>query len=136
MARLLDILVHSRRDKTAAKRFSHKLLTGLQDVPRVVVTDKLGSYRVIHCDVMASVTQRRSKYLNNRAENSHQPTRVREKVMKRFASPGQAQRFLYAFGHIRGHFQPHRHLLSATEWRTEMADRCHVWDEITATAAA
>jgi putative transposase len=45
------------------------------------------------------VTHRRSKYLNNRAENSHQPTRVRERVMKRFASPGQAQWFLFAFSH-------------------------------------
>ena len=65
-----------------------KLLKGLRYVPRVIVTDKLASYRRAHRELVASVTHRRSKYLNNRAENSHQPTRVRERVMKRFASPG------------------------------------------------
>ena len=70
-----------------------KLLKGLRYVPRVIVTDKLASYQLAHRELLPSVTHRRSKYLNNRAENSHQPTRVRERVMKRFASPGQAQRF-------------------------------------------
>ena len=133
---VLDILVQSRRNATAAKRFFRKLLTGLRYVPRVIVTDQLGSYQVAHREVLPSVTHRRSKYLNNRAENSHQPTRIRERVMKRFASPGQAQRFLFAFSHIRQHFRPHRHLMSAPQWRTEMADRFAVWDEITAAAAA
>ena len=68
-------------------------------MPRVIVSDKLASYRVAHREPVPSVTHRRSKYLNSRAENSHQPTRVRERVMKRFASPGQAQRFLFAFSH-------------------------------------
>ena len=102
----------------------------------MIVTDKLASYPVVHRELMASVTHRRSKYLNNRAENSHQPTRIREQVMKRFASPGQAQRFLFAFSHIRGHFRPRRHLMSASQWRAEMTDRFTVWDEITAAAAA
>jgi hypothetical protein len=93
------------------------------------------SCRLAHRELVASVTHRRSTYLN-RAENSHQPTRVRERVMKRFASPGQAQRFLFAFGNIRGHFRPRRHLISASQWRTEMRDRFAVWREITAAAAA
>ena len=93
---MLDILVQSRRNAVAAKRFFRKLLTGLRYVPRVIVTDKLASYQVAARALLPSVTHRRSKYLN-RAENSHQPTRVRERVMKRFASPGQAQRFLCAF---------------------------------------
>ena len=101
-----------------------------------IVTDKLGSYRVAHREVVPSVTHRRSKYLNNRAENSHQPTRIRERAMKRFASPGQAQRFLFAFSHIRQHFRPRRHLISAPQWRTEMTNRFAVWDEITVAAAA
>ncbi len=95
---VLDILVQSRRNAVAAKRFFRKLLKGLHYVPRVLVTDKLASYQVAHCEVLPSVTHRRSKYLNNRAENSYQPTRIRERAMKRFASPGQAQRFLFAFG--------------------------------------
>ena len=65
-------------------------------MPRVIVSDKLASYQVAARALLPSVTHRRSKYLNNRAENSHQPTRVRERVMKRFASPGQAQRLLFA----------------------------------------
>ena len=79
-------LVQSRRNAMAAKRFFRKLLKGLRYVPRVLVTDKLGSYQVAHRELMSSVEHRRSKYLNNRAENSHQPTRQRERAMKRFTS--------------------------------------------------
>ena len=79
----------------------------------MIVTDKLASYQVAHRELLPSVTHRRSKYLENQAKNSHQSTRVRERVMKRFAWPGQAQRFLFAFGSIRQHFGPRRHLISA-----------------------
>ncbi len=79
-------LVQSRRNAKAAKRFFRKLLKGLRYVPRVLVTDKLGSYQVAHRELMSSVEHRRSRYLNNRAENSHQPTRQRERAMKRFKS--------------------------------------------------
>ncbi|MDI9918195.1 IS6 family transposase [Rhodococcus sp. IEGM 1379] len=142
---VLDVLVQSRRNAKAAKKFFRKLLKGLGYVPRVIVTDKLGSYQVAHRELMGSVEHRRSKYLNNRAENSylnnraensHQPTRQREQAMKRFASPGHAQRFLSAFSGISPHFRPNRHKLSAPQWRTEMADRFAVWQEVTATAAA
>src|SRR5271168_2954710 len=133
---VLDILVQSRRNAVAAKRFFRKLLKNLEYVPRVIVTDKLGSYQVAHRELLASVTHRRSKYLNNRAENSHQPTRIRERVMKCFASPGQAQRFLSAFGTIRQHFRPRRHLIGAPEWRREMTNRFAVWNEIIAAPAA
>ncbi len=115
---VLDILVQSRRNVTAAKRFFRKLLKGLQYVPRVIVTDQLSSYQVAHREVLPSVTHRRSKYLLNRAENSHQPTRIRERVMKHFASPGQAQRFLFAFS-------PHPAALSSppsSDQRTPMAN--------------
>ena len=116
---VLDILVQSRRNAVAAKRFFRKLLKGLRYVPRVIVTDKLASYQVAHREILPSVTHRRSKYLNNRAENSHQPTRVRERVMKRFASPGQAQRFLFAFGqHPRALSAP-----SSSDQRAPMANR-------------
>jgi putative transposase len=133
---VLDILVQSRRDAKAAKKFFRRLLKGLQYVPRVLVTDKLASYGAAHRVVLPSVNHRRSRYLNNRAENSHQPTRIRERVMKRFASPGQAQRFLFAFSHIREHFRPRRHLMSAPQWRTEMTDRFAVWHQVITAAAA
>ena len=131
-----DILVQSRRDAKAARRFFRKLLKGLRYVPRVIVTDKLASYLRVHRELLPSVIHRRSRYLNNRAENSHQPTRIRERVMKRFASPGQAQRFLFAFSHIREHFRPRRHLMSAPQWRTEMTDRFAVWHQVITAAAA
>ena len=102
----------------------------------MLVTDKLGSYQVAHSELMWSVEHRRSRSLNNCAENSHQPTRRRERAMKRFKSSRHAQRFLSAFSGISAHFRPRRHLLSATEWRTEMADRFAVWRQVTAPEAA
>ena len=90
---VLDILVQSRRNAVAAKKFFRRLLKGLRYVPRVIVTDKLASYQVAHRELMPSVQHRRSKYLNNRAENSHQPTRQPERAMKRFKSIRHAQRF-------------------------------------------
>jgi hypothetical protein len=92
--------------------------------------------RSLNRELLSSVTHRRSEYLNNQVENSHQPTRIRERVMKRFGSPGQAQWFLFAFGSIRQHFRPRRHLISASQWRHETTIRFAVWHEITAAAAA
>jgi len=78
---VLDILVQSCRNKKAAKRFFRKLLKGLRYVPRVIITDKLRSYSAAKVEIVPGVEHRQHKGLNNRAENSHQPTRVREKVM-------------------------------------------------------
>jgi putative transposase len=133
---VLDILVTSRRDAKAATRFFRTLLTGLEYVPRVLITDKLGSYGVAHRRLTPSVEHRRSKYLNHRAENSHQPTRQRERAMKRFTSPGHPQRFLSAFSGISPHFRPGRHRLDTEEYRREMADRFATWNEVTGTATA
>src|SRR5450755_1569029 len=80
--KVLDILVQSRRNKQAAKRFSRKLLKGLQDVPRVIMTDKLASSAAAKREILASVEHRQHKGLNNRAERSHQPTRQRERTMR------------------------------------------------------
>jgi len=91
---VLDILVQSRRDKKAAKRFMHKLLKKAGRAPRVLVTDKLKSYGAARASMGLRVEHRQHKGLNNRAENSHQPTRRRERVMKRFKSSRQAQKFL------------------------------------------
>ena len=133
---VLDVLVQSRRNAKAAKRFFRKLLKGLRYVPRVLVTDKLASYGVAHRQLMGSVAHRQSRYLNNRAENSHQRTRQRERAMKRFKSVRHAQRFLSAFSAISAHFRPRRHRLSATQWRTEIDERFAVWREVTALDAA
>ena len=105
-------------------------------MPRVLVTDKRASYGVAHRRLIPSVEHRRSKYLNNRAENSHQPTRARERAMKRFTSARHAQRFLSAFSGISPHFRPRRHRISAQEYRSEMATRFTTWNEITGTTTA
>jgi putative transposase len=128
---VLDILVQSRRNKVAAKKFFRKLLKGCAYAPRVLITDKLGSYEAAHKEAIPSVEHRRHKRLNNRAENSHQPTRQRERTMRCFKSPGHAQRFLSAFGPIREHFCPGRHRLRAEEYRRERARRFRVWNEVT-----
>src|SRR4051794_37495628 len=90
---VLDILVQSRRDNRAAKRLLRKLLKQLRS-PRLLITDKLRSYGAAKREIMPGVEHRQHKGLNNRAENSHQPTRRRERQMKRFKSPRQVQRFL------------------------------------------
>ncbi len=127
---VLDILVQSRRNKAAAKKFFRKLLKGCEYVPRVLITDKLGSYEAAKNEVLPSVEHRKHKRLNNRAENSHQPTRQRERTMRRFKSVGHAQRFLSAFGPIREHFCPRRHRLKAEEYRRERVRRFQVWNAV------
>jgi putative transposase len=120
---VLDILVQGRRDKVAARRFYRRLMTKTGAVPRVIVTDKLRSYGAAHREIMPSVEHRSHKGLNNRAENSHQPTRQRERAMKGFRSMGAAQRFLFAFSGISPHFRPRRHLIPAHDYRAEMTVR-------------
>jgi putative transposase len=106
---VLDILVQARRDVNAAKRFFKQLLKGLQYVARVIVTDKLQSYGVAQHHLLPGNEHRQSRYLNNRAENSHRPTRRRERQMQRFKSTEQAQDFFSAHPFFYRHFHPRRH---------------------------
>ena len=133
---VLDLLVQSRRDAVAARKFFRKLLKRLSYVPRVVITDKLASYGAARREVLPSVEHRRHKGLNNRAENSHQPTRERERRMRRFKSPGHAQRFLASYGPIASHFRPRRHRLTATAYRQRRDRAFATWREVTGMAAA
>ena len=133
---VLDILVQSRRNQKAAEKFFRKLLKEYEYVPRVIITDKLPSYGAAKKKVLRSVEHRQHRRLNNRAENSHRPTRQRERVRQRFKAPGEAQRFLAAFEPISGHFRLRRHRLTAAEHRRERARRFRVWDEVTGAQAA
>ena len=126
---VLDILVQSRRNTKAAKRFFKKLLKGLQYVPRVVVTDKLKSYAAAKRK-SAGVQHRQSRYLNNRAEVLHQPTRRRERQMQRFKSARHAQRFLSSHGQIHNLFQLRRHLLTASEHRAARDRAFQTWRDV------
>ncbi len=133
---VLDILVQSRRSKKAAKKFFRKLLKGLQYVPRVIITDQLKSYQAAKQEVMPSVEHHQGKGQNNRAENSHQPTRLRKRVMRRFKSAGHAQRFLSAYGQIAAHFRVGRHLYTAEGYREVMKSRFAIWGEVACASAA
>jgi putative transposase len=128
---VLDILVQRRRDAKAAKRFFKRLLRGLQYVPRVIVTDKLRSYGAAKREVLPDVEHRQSRYLNNRAENSHRPTRRRERQMQRFKSSCQAQDFLFAHSFIYGLFRPRRHRMPASSYRGACARAFRVWQQET-----
>jgi putative transposase len=96
----------------------------------------LKSYGAAKREILPGVEYRQSCYLNNRCENSHLPTRQRERRMQRFKSPGHAQRFLSAYSPIASHFRPRRHLLRAGEYRQQMTQRFEVWQDITKIATA
>src|SRR4051795_10172984 len=132
---VLDVLVQSRRDKCAAKRLLRKLLQRQCRAPRVMITDKLGSCSAAKQELMPGVEHRRHKGLNNRAENSHQPTRRRERQMKRFKSPRQAQRFLSAHDQINNLFHLHRDHLPAADYRAARTQAFQTWAEVTGVAA-
>ena len=132
---MLDILGQCRRDKRAAKKFFRRLLKGLAYVPRVLISDKLASYGAAKQEVLPGVEHRLHKRRNNRAENSYQPTRERERRMRRFKSPGHAQRFRAAYGPIASHFRPHRHRLTAEAYRETRRERFQTWHEVTGASA-
>ena len=104
-------------------------------MPRVLITDKLASYGAAQRDVLPSVEHRRHKGLNNRAENSHQPTRKRERRMLRIKSPGHAQQFLAAYGPSAGHFRLRRHRLTVAAYRRTRTERFATWRAVTGTPA-
>ena len=133
---VLDILVQPRRDRFAAIRFFRRVLraTGRRH-PRVIITDKLRSYGAAKRVVMPGVAHRQHRYLNNRAENSHQPTRERERRMRRFKSGEHAQRFLEVHGIVASHVRPRRHLLTATDSRCHRTTRFRIWNEVTRASA-
>ena len=124
----LDMMIQTRRNAKAAKRFFEAVLGKNTTRPRVLVTDGLRSYNIISRELLPSVVHRRSKYLNNRAENSHQPTRRRERRMQRFKSPQQAQLFLSVFDIIYHYFHPNKHKLQAEVYRTQLDLRYDSWD--------
>jgi putative transposase len=132
---VLDIPVRERRDGAAAKRFFKRLLHGLRYEPKRIVTDGLRSYGVARRALLPKVKHRTSRYLNNRAENSHRPTRRRERQMQRFKSSRQAQEFLPAHAMIYGHFQPRRHRMTAASYRQARAKAFRTWQQETCAQA-
>jgi putative transposase len=127
---VLDILVQQRRDQDAAETFLRRVIASTGSEPRVVITDKLLSYPPALRRVLPKVDHRRHKGLNNRAENSHQPTCQRERLMRRFKSAEQVQRFLGPFGAIGDHFRAGRYTTAAATRRQLLVERHSIWREV------
>ena len=132
---VLDILVQSRRNTAAARRFMRKLFKRW-GLPRVMVTDKLGSYMAAKAKLAPGVEHRRHKGINNAAEASHRHTRRREKLMGRFKSPRQAQRSLSVHDETAAIFRPRRHRLSAHSYHHARRDAFALWIAYTTELAA
>ncbi len=128
---VLDILVQSRRNRRAAIRFFRKLLKKQGCLPRRLITDKLRSYPAACRSVMPSVVHVTDQYANNRAEVSHQPTRQRERQMRRFKSPAHLQRFASVHGVVQNLFRVGRHLLRAGHHRLLRTRAFAEWDTVT-----
>ncbi len=129
---VIDILVQKHRNTRAAKRFFRKLLKGQGSEPWQLVTDKLRSYGAAHRSIMPSVAHDTRRYANNRAEVSHQPTRHRERQMRRFKSAGQAQRFLSVHGVVQNLFRLGRHHLLSVNYRLLRDRSFKEWSAATA----
>ncbi len=129
---VLDMLVQRRRDTKAAQRLMRKLLRKQGFAPEVLVTDKLASYGCARRKLGLTCRHEQGLRANNRAENSHQPTRRRERKMQRFKSPGSAQRFLSMHAAVQNTFNVQRHLISRPTLRLFRADATACWNEATA----
>ena len=124
---VVDVFLQSRRDGAAAKRFFIRLLRRQGEEPRQIVTDKLRSYGVAQRELIPNTIHNTTQYANNRAELSHQPTRVRERGMRRFKSTAQAQRFLNIHAAVYNLFNLGRHLVSARHYRKLRIDAFGQW---------
>lgn len=133
---VLDVLVQSRRSAKAAKCLMRKLLKRQSRSPRVIITDKLRSYSAAKRDIMPGVEHRSHKGLNNRAENSHQPVRRRERIMKHFKSPRQLQRFVSIHDPIANLFQIPRYETPSHHYRELRSAAMEAWYRIACLRAA
>jgi putative transposase len=129
---VVDVLLQERRDSASARRFFRHLLAYLGHEPRTIVTDKLGSYAVAHRELLPDAAHDTCRYANNRAESSHQPTRVRERGMRRFKSILQAQRFVRVHAAVSNLFNLGRHLVAAGHYRTLRQGAFASWDRAAA----
>lgn len=129
---VVDVYLQTKRDGAAAKHFFKRLLKHNGEEPRKIVTDKLRSYGVAHRKLIPGTLHDTTQYANNRAELSHQPTRVRERGMRQFKSPNQAQRFLSVHASVYNLFNLGRHLVTAKNYRNLRSDAFSVWESAVA----
>jgi putative transposase len=129
---VVDVYLQAKRDGAAAKRFFRRLLRSHGGEPRKVVTDKLRSYPVAHREVIPEVIHVTDQYANNRGEQSHEATRVRERGMRRFKSVIQAQRFVTAHAAVQNLFNLGRHLTRAEHYRDLRSSAFSEWSRAVA----
>ena len=128
---VLDILVQKHKNKQAASRFFKKLMKGQGRSARLIVTDKPPSYGAARKAIMSTSMHCCDRYANNRAEVSHEHTRAQERQMRRFKSPGQAQRFLAVHSQVHNLFRVGRHLLRAANYRLLRNRSFETWQQVT-----
>src|SRR6195256_6848474 len=131
---ILDMLVQRRRDKRAALRLMRKLVRKQGFAPKLLVTDKLGSYRSAFRHLRLTCPHEQGLRMNNRAENSHQIVRRRERKMQRFKSAGSAQHFLSMHAAVHNNFNLQRHLVSRSTLRVFRAEAAAQWRSAVAAA--
>jgi putative transposase len=131
---ILDVLVQSKRDTAAAVRLLRKLLKQQGYAPKVLVTDRLRSYASARREVGLANRHEQGLRKNNRAENSHQVVRRRERTMLGFKSPGSAQRFLSVHSAVHNTVNVQRHLISRRTLRLFRAEASTAWQQATAEA--
>ena len=129
---VVDVYLQAKRDGAAAKRFFKRLLRSHGGEPRKIVTDKLRSYGVAQRELMPGVIHDNAQYANNRAEQSHETTRVRERGMRKFKSVRQAQRFLGTHAAVSNLFNLGRHLVSAEHYRNLRVSAFTEWSRVVA----
>ena len=129
---VVDVYLQAKRDGAAAKRFFKRLLHSHSGEPRKIVTDKLLSYGVAHRQLMPEVIHSTQQYENNRAEQSHEATRVRERGMRRFKSAKRAQRFVTAHAAVSNLFNLGRHLIRAEHCRSLRTSAFGEWSRAVA----
>ena len=129
---VVDVFLQAKRDGAAAKRFFKRLLRSHGSEPRKIVTDKLRSYGVAHRELTPETIHSTKQYENNRAEQSHEATRVRERGMRRFKSIGQAQRFVTAHAAVSNLSNLGRHLVGAQHYRDLRISAFGEWDRAVA----
>ena len=129
---VVDVYLQAKRDGAAAQRFFKRLLRSHGEEPRKIVIDKLRSYGVAHRELIPDTIHSTEQYENNRAEQSHETTRVRERGMRRFKSVGQAQRFLGAHAAVSNLFNLGRHLVKAEHYRNLRMSAFNEWSRTVA----
>jgi len=129
---VVDVYLKAKRDGAAAKRFFKRLLRSNGNEPRKIVTDKLRGYGVARRELITETIHNTKQYENNRAEQSHEATRVRERGMRKFKSTRQAQQFLTVHAAVSNLFNLGRHLIRAAHYRNLRVNAFAEWSRVAA----